>query len=67
MNPPPGDEQIVIDLVTSRVRGGAQKYGRLDVVGSPRDFLLEALEEAIDGAVYLACELVRIRRLRDDA
>lgn len=66
-SPAPGDEQLVADLVVARLRGGARKYGRLDVIDTQRDFLVEALEEAIDGAVYLACELVRIRRLRDDA
>ena len=48
-------------LATMRARlaQGAMDYGPLDCVGDKRDWLKEALEEAVDLAVYLECEIRR--------
>ncbi len=47
--------------VAKRLALGAKQYGRLDVQGDRRDWRREAGEEALDCAVYLACEALRGR------
>lgn len=56
------DERAVVALVRKRLELGAVQYGALDVVGDRRDWVREALEEALDLSVYLAAALLRLGR-----
>jgi len=56
-----GDETDVAALLLERLDGGRATYGVLDV-DDGRDWLDEALCEILDKSIYLACELVRLRR-----
>ena len=40
---------------------GAKKYGDTIDIKDNRDFLQEAIEEALDGCVYLAAKLIQIQ------
>ncbi len=40
---------------------GARKYGETIDIKDDRDFLEEAVEEALDGCVYLAAKLIQIQ------
>ena len=40
---------------------GAKKYGDTIDIKDDRDFLQEAIEEALDGCVYLAAKLIQIQ------
>lgn len=40
---------------------GAKKYGETIDIKDDRDFLEEAIEEALDGCVYLAAKLIQIQ------
>ena len=53
------DERRVVLLVAKRLALGAKAYGKLRVEGDARDWRHEASEEALDLAVYLACETLR--------
>jgi hypothetical protein len=53
------DELRVVALVAKRLVLGRKVYGPLDVAGDRRDWRHEASEEALDCAVYLACESIR--------
>ena len=55
------DELAVLTLVAERLVQGRQRYGALHVAADPRDFRREALEEAADGLVYVACGLMQGR------
>ncbi len=57
-----GDEQTVVDLVADRLALGREQYGPLTIGDDSRDFTTEALEELLDGCVYLACELLRRKK-----
>jgi hypothetical protein len=51
----------VLLLVAERFAKGRERYGALDVEIDRRDFAVEALEEAADALVYVACGLMRGR------
>jgi hypothetical protein len=53
------DELGVLLLVAERLAKGRWRYGALNVATDGRDFRTEALEEAADGLVYVACALMR--------
>lgn len=55
-----GDECRVISAIVDRVHRGQQTYGSWSV-SDGRDYVSEALEEALDGMAYLAAGLVRLR------
>jgi len=55
------DELRVLVLVAERLAKGRARYGALAVERDGRDFRTEALEEAADGLVYVACGLMRER------
>ncbi len=44
---------------------GEKKYGELEIMKDPRNFLKEAETEILDAMVYYAFEVIRIRRLND--
>jgi len=52
-----GDELAVAAMVLERLDVGRERYGVLDVRGGRR-WRREALEEMVDGAVYMSCALV---------
>jgi hypothetical protein len=52
-------ERAVVLAIAERLAMGRRQYGPLDVAGDPRDWRKEASEEALDCAVYLACEVMR--------
>ncbi len=59
-----GDEEDVLDVIRERLEMGRGTYGPLRLDSDPRDFEHEALEELLDGCVYLSCELLRRERCR---
>lgn len=61
--PVAGDEQLVLALIADRLEVGRQTYGDLDVLQPKREWAHEALEEALDQAVYLAALSLQLRDL----
>ena len=55
----------ILDLVGKRLIKGERKYGHENVINDGRDFTNEALEEALDCAVYLAARLVEIQNKKE--
>ena len=51
----------IIDLIGKRLVKGEKRYGKENVASDGRDFIQEALEEALDCSVYLAGHLVEIQ------
>ena len=56
----------ILDLIEERLVIGERKYGNENVINDGRDFLQEALEEALDCAVYLAAKLIEIKNKRKE-
>ena len=56
----------ILDLIEERLIIGERKYGNENVINDGRDFIQEALEEALDCAVYLAAKLIEIKNKRKD-
>ena len=56
----------ILDLIEERLIIGERKYGSENVVNDGRDFIQEALEEALDCAVYLAAKLIEIKNKRKE-
>ena len=56
----------ILDLIEERLLIGERKYGNENVIDDGRDFLQEALEEALDCAVYLAAKLIEIKNKRKE-
>ena len=50
----------IIKLISKRLDKGAKKYGKQNMVSDGRDYVQEALEEALDCSVYLAGRLTEI-------
>ena len=55
----------ILDLIGKRLIKGEKKYGHENVINDGRDFTNEALEEALDCAVYLAARLVEIQNKKE--
>ena len=51
----------IIKLIRKRLVKGEKRYGKENVMSDGRDFVEEALEEALDCAVYLAGHLIEIK------
>jgi len=51
----------IVKLIEKRLVKGEQRYGKENIVSDGRDFVEEALEEALDCAVYLAGHLIEIK------
>jgi hypothetical protein len=60
------NEQI-IKKIKSRMDIGAKKYGDTIDIKDNRDFLEEAIEEALDGCVYLAAKLIQIQNKTEES
>jgi len=56
----------ILDLIEERLLIGERKYGNENVINDGRDFLQEALEEALDCAVYLAAKLIEIKNKKGE-
>ena len=50
----------ILDLIGKRLTKGKKRYGKENISSDGRDFIQEALEEALDCAVYLAAHLIEI-------
>jgi hypothetical protein len=55
------DELEVAALIAERLVAGQKVYGPLDLATDQRDFRREGHEEAVDAAIYLACETLKRR------
>ena len=56
----------IIKLIKQRLTKGEERYGKENIVSDGRDFVQEALEEALDCSVYLAGQLIEIQaKLKD--
>ena len=51
----------ILKLIQERLEEGQRKYGHENVKNDGRNFEKEALEEALDCAVYLAAKLIEIQ------
>ena len=51
----------ILKLIKERLEVGRKKYGHENVENDGRNFTTEALEEALDCAVYLAAKLIEIQ------
>ena len=51
----------ILKLIKERLRVGEKKYGNENVVSDDRDFLQEALEEALDLSVYISARLIEAK------
>ena len=56
----------ILDLIEERLIIGERKYGSENVINDGRDFIQEALEEALDCAVYLAAKLIELKNKRKE-
>ena len=56
----------ILDLIEERLLIGERKYGNENVINDGRDFVKEALEEALDCAVYLAAKLIELKNKRKE-
>jgi hypothetical protein len=61
------DEKEIISTIVQRIDRGRSIYGPWEIGGEqPRNYVQEALEEALDGMNYIAAELVRLKTERYD-
>ena len=56
----------ILDLIEERLLIGERKYGNENVINDGRDFIQEALEEALDCAVYLAARLIELKNRKEE-
>lgn len=53
----------VMHMQAQRMLAGRKQYGDLVIDKDQRDFLVQALEEYLDGSNYLAVELLKLLRM----
>ena len=53
-------------MVKSRLDLGAKKYKKQNLVSDGRDFVNEALEEALDLSIYISMRLIELKNRRED-
>ena len=51
----------ILNLIEQRLAKGEKRYGKENISSDGRDFVQEALEEALDCSVYLAGHLIEIQ------
>ena len=51
----------IVKLIRKRLVKGEERYGKQNIASDGRDFVQEALEEALDCSVYLAGHLLEIK------
>jgi len=54
----------IIKLIAERIEKGKEKYPDEIPESDDRNFLQEGIEEALDMSVYLAGELLRLKKLK---
>tara|TARA_R100001163_G_scaffold56914_1_gene44703 strand:- start:591 stop:815 length:225 start_codon:yes stop_codon:yes gene_type:complete len=62
-----GINQEIKELISNRLDTGQKKYKQDVPVNDQREYTQEALEELLDACVYLSAEILRIKRLKEDA
>ena len=55
----------ILKMIQERLEVGQRKYGHENVETDGRNFTAEALEEALDCAVYLAAKLIEIQTRKE--
>ena len=59
------DNKEIIDLINERMSFGADKYGHgVQVDDSSIDWETMMMEEALDGMIYAAAQLIRLKRMK---
>ena len=58
-----GNNKVVLDLIDRRLEQGNKKFGREIPVDGTYD-LVDALEEALDLAIYLSSKIIELRNRR---
>tara|TARA_Y100001938_G_scaffold143176_1_gene215546 strand:- start:264 stop:581 length:318 start_codon:yes stop_codon:yes gene_type:complete len=56
------NNQKIVQLIKKRLTQGAKEHGAEVPFNDTRDHLQDALEEALDMAVYLAAKIIEIKR-----
>ena len=51
----------IVKLIRKRLVKGEERYGKQNIASDGRDFIQEALEEALDCSIYLAGQLIEIQ------
>ena len=51
----------IVKLIRKRLVKGEERYGKQNIASDGRDFVQEALEEALECSVYLAGQLIEIQ------
>ena len=51
----------IISLIQARLDKGRTRYGHGLLVKDSRDWIIEALEELLDGMIYLTTEIIRYK------
>ena len=57
--------EIIIERIKERLKIGAKKYNRPNVLFD-RDYEQEAFEEILDCMVYCAARIIELKRMRRD-
>ena len=56
----------IVKLIKKRLVKGEERYGKQNIASDGRDFVQEALEEALDCSVYLAGCLIEIQEKNNE-
>ena len=56
----------ILNLIEERLAKGEKRYGKENITSDGRDFVQEALEEALDCSVYLAGCLIEIQEKNNE-
>ena len=51
----------ILKLIKERLAVGEKRYGKENITSDGRDFVQEALEEALDCSIYLAGHLIELQ------
>lgn len=60
-----GINEEIKKMISDRLDFGQGKYNQDVPINDNRDFTQEALEELLDGCVYLAAEILRLKNNKD--
>ena len=61
-----GNNKEIVALIESRLEKGKREYNQEVDVFDGRDWITEALEEILDGCVYLSSQLLLIKKRGSD-
>ena len=61
-----GINEEIKKMISDRLDFGQGKYKQDVPINDNRDFTQEALEELLDGCVYLAAEILRLKNNKDN-